>query len=127
MTPGQNEAPLVLIVDDEMRILAALRRCLRREGYEIMTAETPVEAIRILQDHPVDLILTDHQMPGMTGMELLSRAAKQRPKAARLLITGWTESVTSEALEAAEVRAMIAKPWDDAELKRILRSALESR
>ena len=46
-------------------------------------------------------------MPGMTGMELLSLAAKQRPEAARLLITGWTESVTSEALEAAKVRAMI--------------------
>jgi response regulator RpfG family c-di-GMP phosphodiesterase len=121
------DSPLLLIVDDEMRILAALRRCLRREGYQIITADSPRKAIRILEDQPVDLILSDHQMPGMTGMELLSLAAEQRPEAARVLITGWTESVTPEALRAADVRAMIPKPWDDAELKRILRSALESR
>lgn len=110
-----------------MRILTALRRCLRREGYRIMTADSPGEAIRILEEHAVDLILSDQQMPGMTGMELLTRAARERPQAARLLITGWTESVTAEALSAANVRAMISKPWDDAELKATLRAALDSR
>jgi response regulator RpfG family c-di-GMP phosphodiesterase len=115
---------VVLVVDDEARILSALRRTLRREGYEILTAETPAEALRILEERPVDLILSDQKMPGMSGLELLARAAERRPSAARLLITGWTEEVPQRQLEALGVRALLPKPWDDGELKRTLRQAL---
>jgi response regulator RpfG family c-di-GMP phosphodiesterase len=113
--------PTVLIVDDEVRILAALRRCLRREGWDIITADSPRKAIRILDERPVDLILSDQKMPGMSGMEFLAEAADRCPDAARLLITGWTEAVPREDLEALDVRALIPKPWDDGELKDLLR------
>ncbi len=122
-----RDSPVLLIVDDELRILTALRRCLRREGYEIITVESPHEALRVLDDRPVDLILTDHQMPGMTGIELLAEAARRRPEAARLLITGWAESISEAELKAVEVRALISKPWDDAELKRTLEACLKDR
>lgn len=115
---------VVLVVDDEARILSALRRTLRREGYEILTAETPAEALRILEERAVDLILSDQKMPGMSGLELLARAAERRPGAARLLITGWTEEVPQRQLEELGVRALLPKPWDDGELKRTLRQAL---
>ena len=57
----------VLLVDDEERILASLCRSLRREGYELVTARSPQEALRILEEQDFDAVLTDHKMPGMTG------------------------------------------------------------
>ena len=116
----------VLLVDDEVRILSALRRVLRREGYRLLTAETPEQALRILDEQAVDVILTDQKMPGMSGLQLLAEAARRRPGARRLLITGWTEEVPREQMEALGIRAMIPKPWDDAELKATLRAQLSS-
>ncbi len=117
-------APSLLIVDDEARILAALRRCLRREGYDILTADSPLEAMRIMAERAVDMILSDQKMPGMSGMELLSEAARRCPGAVRILITGWTEAVPRDELEALGVKALIPKPWDDGELKLTLRRLL---
>jgi len=114
----------LLLVDDEVRILSALRRVLRREGYRLLTAETPEQALRILDEQAVDVIVTDQKMPGMSGLQLLAEAARRRPEARRLLITGWTEEVPREQIEALGIRAMIPKPWDDAELKATLRAQI---
>jgi response regulator RpfG family c-di-GMP phosphodiesterase len=115
----------VLFVDDEVRILAALRRTLRREGYRILTAETPEQALRILDEQSVDMIVTDQKMPSMSGLQLLAEVARRRPRVQRLLITGWTEEVPREKIEALGIRAMIPKPWDDGELKATLRAQLD--
>jgi len=118
--------PRLLVVDDEARILTALQRALRREPFEVLTAESPAEALRILEREPVDLVLSDHKMPGMSGLELLARAARLRPGAPRILITGWTEEVPAAELEAVGVRALLQKPWDPDELRRTLHDALGS-
>jgi len=117
---------VLLIVDDEARILTALRRVLRSESYEILTAETPAEALRLLDERRVDLVLSDHKMPGMSGLELLARVSRKQPSAGRILITGWTEEVPPEELAAVGVRALVPKPWDNEELKATLRAALAS-
>ena len=116
--------PVVLLVDDEPRILSALRRALRREGYELLSAETPREALRLLRQTPVDCVLSDQKMPGLTGLELLERVASERPESVRLLLTGWNEELAPEALERLGVWKVLGKPWEDAELKRVLREAL---
>ena len=118
------QAPRLLLVDDEERILAALRRSLRREGYEIVTAQTPREALERLEEQSFDVILSDHKMPGMTGVELLTRAAQLQPQAARFLITGWSQAVSEQEMEAARIDAVLPKPWEDKELKDALRNAL---
>jgi response regulator RpfG family c-di-GMP phosphodiesterase len=113
--------PVLLLVDDEERILAALRRTLRREGFEILSAESPERGLALLEERAVDVILSDHKMPGMSGLAFLARAARLRPGAARLLITGWPEEVPPGELASVGVRALVPKPWDDAELKAVLR------
>jgi response regulator RpfG family c-di-GMP phosphodiesterase len=118
------DAPSLLIVDDEARILSALRRALRREGYEIFTAETVREALAVLDERPVDGILSDHKMPQMQGDEFLALAAERCPGAVRMLITGWTEEIPKGRLEELGVCALITKPWDDTRLKATLRRAL---
>jgi response regulator RpfG family c-di-GMP phosphodiesterase len=119
-----GEAALkLLILDDESRILSALRRTLRREPYEIFTAESVVEARRVLESEPVDLVLSDHKMPGFTGLQFLEEVAARRPQAIRMLITGWTETIPEAAVAALGIRAVIAKPWEDGPLKETLRLA----
>lgn len=122
-----DDIPTLLVVDDEARILSALRRSLRREGWRVLTAGTPDEALRILDEEPIDAVLSDHKMPRMSGLEVLEAAACRRPNAARILISGWPDEVPAERLAALGVRALVPKPWDDAELKRILRAALAGR
>ena len=119
-----SDPPTLLLVDDEARILSALCRSLRREGWRILTAATPAEALRLLEREPIDAVLSDHKMPGMSGLEVLEAAARCRPEATRILISGWPDEIPAGRLEALGVRAVVPKPWDDAELKRILREAL---
>lgn len=118
-------APTLLVVDDEARILSALRRSLRREGWRVLTAGTPAEALRLIEEEPIDAILSDHKMPRMSGLDVLEAAAQRRPNAVRILISGWPDEIPAERLAALGIRALVPKPWDDAELKRVLRGALE--
>jgi response regulator RpfG family c-di-GMP phosphodiesterase len=120
------ERRTLLVVDDEPRILSALRRSLRREGYEVLTSETVDEALRVLEQRPVDGILSDQRMPGTSGLQFLAAAARRRPEAIRMLITGWTEEIPRPELERLGVRVLITKPWDDAKLKATLRRAFGS-
>jgi adenylate cyclase len=115
--------PLLLLVDDEPRILSALRRSLRREPYEILTAETCAEALRLVDAHPVDLVLSDHKMPGTTGLQLLAQIVARRPQVIRMLITGWPGAIPEAEMRAVGVRAVVSKPWEDAALKETLRLA----
>ena len=119
-----RERPVVLLVDDEVRILSALRRSLRREGYEIVTAETIDEALRAIEEYALDVVLSDQKMPGMTGVQLLSEVARRRPDCARMLITGGTEEISPALLERLGVCALVTKPWDDTRLRATLQRAL---
>ncbi len=116
-----TQRPTLLIVDDEAQILSALERSLRREGYEIVAVESAAAALRILDERCVDAILSDHKMPGISGVQLLARAAEMRPELVRMLITGWPDEIPAERLEEVGICALVTKPWDDAKLKATLR------
>ena len=118
---GSASPPVLLLVDDETRILSALRRTLRREGYEILTAESASEGLRILASRRVDVVLSDQKMPGMSGLEFLGQVAARHPGVARLLITGWPDEIPPDQIELLGIRALIPKPWDDGELRSVLR------
>lgn len=119
-----ERAPVLLMVDDEPRILSALQRCLRREGYELVLAESGAAALRVLRERRVDGLLTDHKMPGMSGLELIREMGLQWPGIPSILLTGWTAEIAPDELRRLGVRALVGKPWQDAELKARLREAL---
>jgi len=123
-TAVAKQRPTLLIVDDEAQILSALKRSLRREGYEIVAVESAAAALRILDERWVDAILSDHKMPGISGVQLLARVAQMRPDIVRMLITGWTNEIPPEQLEEVGICALVTKPWDDAKLKATLRAVM---
>ena len=123
-TAVAKQRPTLLIVDDEAQILSALKRSLRREGYEIVAVESAAAALRILDERWVDAILSDHKMPGISGVQLLARVAQMRPDIVRMLITGWTNEIPHERLEEVGICALVTKPWDDAKLKATLRAVM---
>jgi len=105
-----------LLVDDELQILNALGRLLRRRGFEVRTTHSPREALDLLRAAPTDVIIADYDMPEMTGMELLEAVGRLDPGVRRLLLTGYAD-LESRGAEAAGV-LVLAKPWDADELVR---------
>ncbi|WP_332847705.1 response regulator [Massilia sp. S19_KUP03_FR1] len=108
----------LLLVDDEPNILHALKRLLRRDQYEIFTANDGAAGLAILAQHPVDVILSDQRMPGMLGADFLRKAKLQYPGTIRIMLSGYTElqSVTDAVNESA-IYKFLTKPWDDEQLR----------
>ena len=119
-----EEKGRLLLVDDETRILSALRRTLRREGYSIETAESPSAALALLEARSVDLVVSDYRMPGGSGADLLRQVRARWPATRRMLLSGWVREIPEAELAAARPHALHAKPWDDAELKAVIRRLL---
>jgi DNA-binding NtrC family response regulator len=122
-----EKGPVVLLVDDERRILSALQRTLRREGYSIETAESAEAALAILEAGTVDVVVSDYKMVGANGTELLARVRRRWPATSRFLLSGWSREIPEVELRAADPHGVHPKPWDDAKLKRALADALDPR
>jgi diguanylate cyclase (GGDEF)-like protein/PAS domain S-box-containing protein len=122
-TPPEK-ANTLLIVDDEPNILASLSRLLRREGFNILTANSPAEAFEHLAKHPVQVILSDQRMPDMSGTEFFARVRQLYPDTIRIVLTGYTdiESVTG-AINRGAIYKFLTKPWDDDMLREQIREA----
>ncbi len=107
-------AHTLLLVDDEPNILKALGRLFRSTGHELLTAGGGEDALRILGEHTVSLIVSDQRMPGMTGAEMLQRAREIQPGAVRIMLTGYTDiQAAMQAINAGAVYRFLTKPWDD--------------
>ena len=116
----------ILIVDDEENVRNALRRSLRKEGYELFFAADPTEALELLAKQPVDLVLSDHLMPNMTGLELLKVVRDRYPNCMRMILTGHADMQTAiDAINHGEIYRFLTKPWDDIDLKVTLHLAFE--
>ena len=116
--------PVVLLVDDEERVLSALRRGLRRESVTVETARNGREALEWLAENPVDLVISDQKMPGMSGVELLKTIRERWPATRRILLSGWSSEIPKAAIDAAGLDGLVSKPWDDRELRYSIRKAV---
>ena len=115
----------VLIVDDEEHILNALKRELRGEFFSISTTTDPNEAITRAERGDVSLIIADHRMPQMTGVEMFKRIKAINPQIIRIMLTGRADlEDTIQAINEGEVFRFIRKPWDAMDLNITIRHAL---
>jgi CheY-like chemotaxis protein len=121
---GEASRPSILLVDDEPRVLSALQRGLRREAVEVETAGSAEEALALLESRSFALVISDHKMPGMTGVELLTRVRRAWPATERILLSGWSSEIEPEEIDGAGLFALLSKPWDDAEMRDAIRRAV---
>jgi len=115
----------VMLVDDEERILRALSRLLRTENYELVTAGSGAGALALMAKQPVHVIVTDQQMPGMTGIEFLKRVKAEYPDTVRMVLTGHADvTIAMAAINEGQVYRFITKPVQAEEVKLAIRHAL---
>jgi len=116
----------VLFVDDEVNILRALQRLLRSEQVTVRTASRAAEALEILAEHPVQVVVSDQRMPDASGVDLLATVRDRHPDVVRLMLTGYTEmNIAVDAINRGQVYRLITKPWNDDELRATLRQAFD--
>lgn len=115
VSPFSTALPHVLIVDDEPGILTSVADLIE-DRFEIHLASSGQEALGILQDKPIAVLLSDQRMPGMSGDELLSAAASLS-QATRILLTGYADlEGVIRAVNRGHIYAYVTKPWDPSEL-----------
>ncbi len=115
----------ILIVDDEINILSALRRVLRREGYTILAADSPMAAFSLLAQNPVQLVISDQRMPDMSGTEFLSQVKGLYPETVRMVLSAYSEIATvTDAINKGAAYRFLTKPWNDEQIKEEIRGAL---
>jgi DNA-binding NtrC family response regulator len=120
-----NDAPAnILFLDDEQPVLNAMRRALRKEGFNLFFTSDPDEALRMVGEFKIDVVVSDHLMPQMTGLEFFSLASRLHPRVQRVMLTGQADVDTAiRAINEGQVHKFLTKPWDDAQLKRTLHDA----
>ncbi|MBN2763751.1 MAG: response regulator, partial [Bacteroidales bacterium] len=120
-----NKKYNILYVDDEISNLNIFKNTFRR-NYNIFTAETAQEGIRIMENQNIDLILTDQRMPEMTGVDFLKSIMVKYPHPNRILITAYTDfDALKDAVNEAKIFQYIQKPWEEREIQQVIDSALD--
>lgn len=122
----QSQHPRILVVDDEEIVLVALRETLRLAGYDIVTANDAIKGLELVKSQTFAVILTDQQMPGMSGLEFLSYVKNLQPDATRILITAVLDLRTViDAINKGEIYRFIVKPWLREELLATVKNAVQ--
>lgn len=127
MFPDASENALhhILVVDDEEAVLLSLRDTLAREGYQVTAVPDAVEALAQLKQHVFSVVITDQQMPVLTGLEFLGQVKLLQPDCTRILITAVLSlSTVIDAINKGEIYRFIVKPWLREELLVTVRNAV---
>jgi len=108
----------LLIVDDEENILKSLRRIFRSEPFEVSFAGSAEEALEIIEQNNIHVLLTDNKMPKITGLQLVKEVKGRYPDCIRMVFSGESDmDSVVRAVNEGEVYRFIVKPWNDAVLK----------
>jgi len=121
MNQSASACTNLLIVDDEPNVRRSLGRLFHNSSYKVMQAVNGKEALDLIKNEKIDLVLTDMRMPEMDGAALLEHVAKERPKIRRIVITGYADMErTIAAINNGKVHRYLTKPWDNEQLKQIV-------
>ena len=116
----------ILLVDDDEDALLLLKRMLSSNDYEILIATSARQALRMLSEHNVKVVVSDQQMPGMSGVDFLQRVKSLFPDTVRVMLSGHTEfNTVSDAINKGEIFRFLAKSWDKEQLRRDIREAFD--
>jgi CheY-like chemotaxis protein len=107
----------VLVVDDDLEALAALRRSLRSDSYSLLSTDDPFQALEWAKSGSIALVITDEFMPVMLGTELLEAVRRASPDTATVLLTGYPKPAVMFRGFQQRVDLMLAKPWGDQALR----------
>jgi len=114
----------ILVVDDEECNLHSLKRTFRRE-YNVFSAVNGKDALNIMEENDIAIVITDNNMPGMTGPELLARTSRKCPNAIRIILTGYSDEKTIRAaIKRGQIHRYITKPWEPEEIKSVVRQGI---
>ena len=114
----------IVLIDDEPQILAALRRVLRAEPYDVRSTSSPVEALEWARRGGVSLMVVDQRMPGMCGTELAQCVRGMSPDTVRVMLTAYPGNGLVRHGLAEDVQWLIAKPWNDEAFRLAIRRLL---
>lgn len=124
--PESVSKPTLLCVDDEQSILKALQRVFASQDYELLLSTSGADALKIMAQKPVHVIISDMRMPQMSGAEFLAEAAKLQPDAYRVLMTGYADlSSTISAINVGRIHRYIQKPWENQQLLETVHDGLQ--
>lgn len=118
----------VLLVDDDIRVVDGLKRELRKEPYDVLTAISAAEALEKLSHEPVDVIVSDQQMPGMSGLDLLAIVSRDYADIVPMVLTGHaTLQMAVRAINEGLIYRFFVKPCNQADLAASIRHALRQK
>jgi DNA-binding NtrC family response regulator len=127
MPPDVAAARTILVVDDEIGVRHAITRTLEEAGYKVITASNGRRALEILDEQRVDVILTDHHMPDLCGIDLLKLVRVRHPHVVRMILTADKQpDVPVRSINEGEVYRFIQKPWNNSDLRTIMHYAFEA-
>jgi len=115
----------IMLVDDEEMVRDVLKNTLQREGFNVIEASSGEQAVRLLEDNEVDLVISDIQMPAMSGKELLETVKANHGDIPFYLISGYMGDCTNEDLLQSGADGLIAKPFKYSEIVKAVREGLE--
>ncbi len=117
----------IMFVDDEPYILRMVQRVLRNEPWELEFYGDAEAAWEAIQQNPVDILIADQRMDGLSGIELLARVKEKYPDTLRIIFSGYTEVTTlTEAINKGHIYKFIHKPLKEEDLKLAIRRAVEN-
>src|SRR5438105_13114286 len=115
----------IMIVDDESVNLRTLERLFRRD-HQVLLGQSAAEALTLLEQHVVALLIADQRRPEMTGIELMKKTVALRPHMVKILLTGYTDvGALIEAINCGLVYRYLTKPWNNDDLRITVGRALE--
>lgn len=128
-TTEQNSAPTILILDDEEMVLTSLSSFLELEtDYHVVTFNSAKEALTFVKENGVDLVISDYLMPDMDGISFLAKVKEIDPQATRIILTGYADKENAiKAINDVGLFQYIEKPWDNNDLKIVIRNGLEKK
>jgi len=120
-----NQLPNIIIIDDDELVLKSLQRVLQSESYCLWATTSAKKALSLLTSQETAVIVSDHRMPNMSGIEVLEEAKKVSPDTVRILLTGFADvELAQEAINYCSIYKLLFKPWNDQELKETINSAI---